>query len=378
MGINQYYSKEIKKFVRQPITCALALLTACALMGIPYSPEPFYSLRVFLEEFFLNLLLFVIVAAYTMRNRMDWINPLTVAGILFPLLYLGIMAQWVVMPDTPLFMKPDSHIATDSATGLIFNFGNACSMFHGIHHTSLFLELLIAFWCVRASAGEINWKTCSLLLLNLVTLITTTRRAATISTVCGMALAMLFYNRAKTVFACVSVAILCIFILISATCNTGYFIRENWHLILEGNIQAAQREGGSIPLRVSTYKAFIAEILRCPFCPRGLGKRLIKEYRPDLVKQAGLQHGHNTLINFAYYMGIQGSFALVLVILAQVRLYIRYWKKSNHEDKMLMACALIFLFMFWGTNMFTDGFRHGSATLYWLFTAVPTGVALRS
>jgi len=243
----------------------------------------------------------------------------------------------------------------------------------------LFLELLIAFWCIRASAGDIDWKAAFMLLLSLVTLITTTRRAATTATVCGIGAAMFYYRGGRKVFAATLAIILCIFSLLSATRNTRYFIRENWHLILEGNIQAAQKERGSIPLRVSTYKAFITEILRHPFCPRGLGKKLIKEYRPDLVKQAGLQHGHNTFINFSYYMGVQGAIALLIVIFVQFRLYMRCWKQNRDpEDKMLMALAMTFLLMFWGTNMFTDGFRHGSATLYWLFTAIPTGVALRS
>jgi len=104
---------------------------------------------------------------------------------------------------------------------------------------------------------------------------------------------------------------------------------------------------------------------------------LIKEYWQQLVQRAGLQHGHNTFLNQAFYMGIQGTLALVAVIVFQWKLFCTALKlQRGQAEEKLFIVALVFLLIYWTTNMFTDAFRHDSASLYWFFTAIATGRAL--
>ncbi len=367
-------------FLRSPVAVSLILLDIIALFSIFYSPEPIYSLQVFFEDFFLNTFLFISIAILSANHPeyIRWERSILLANIIFLAAYMGLMVQWIIFPAHPLFSWPDQIQGPLARWDAVFAFGNGCRVFHGIKHTSLFLTLLLAFWTATAALGMISWKETSIFFLDLFTLVTTTRRAAALAVLSGFAAALIFFRKKSGLLKLSMLFLAGLGALIILSGNTKHFVRENWQLIFRGEIEKARELGGSIPLRVSTYKTFSREVLSDPFRPRGIGKKLIKEYRPELVKKAGLLHGHNTFLNYAYYLGIQGAAALAAILAIQVWLFMSCWKKSSRpRERLLMATALIFMLMFWGTNMFTDGFLHGSATLYWLFTAVPVGVALR-
>jgi O-antigen ligase len=97
---------------------------------------------------------------------------------------------------------------------------------------------------------------------------------------------------------------------------------------------------------------------------------------PDTIKEAGLVHGHNVFLELAIETGIQGALALMVTIIIQAKMLWNCWENSDHSEiKGLMATGLIFMVMFWGTNMFNIGFENGPSKLYWLFMAVPNGIA---
>ncbi len=372
-------SLSLAEFIRSPLGIFLAILNLFALFSVFFSPNPAYSLKVFFEDFFLNTVLFGSVAILVSNcpNSIRWERSVITANALFLCAYLGLMLQWVVFPSSPLFPWADQIQGPLTRWEAVFAFGNGCRVFHGIKHTSLFLTLVIAFWTVKTVFGRLSLKEICIFLLDLFTLLTTTRRGAILAVVSGFAASQIFFRKTSKplVSALLFIAALGTMVVVSG--NMKHFVREDWQLILKGEIEKARQLGGSIPLRVSTYRTFAREVIKDPLRPRGLGKKLIKEYRPKLVKEAGLLHGHNTLLNFAYYMGVQGALALSAIICIQAWLFIRCLKKGRRApERTLMATALIFMLMFWGTNMVTDGFLHGSATMYWLFTAVPTGVAM--
>ncbi len=368
------------QFLRSPVVIFLIALNILAIISISSSPEPRYSMAVFFEDLFLNSILFSSMAIFVANSpqSIEWEKSIRIANILFLLAYLGLMIQWIMFPNHPLCIRPEAIARIHSRWDAIFAFGNGCSLFHGIKHTSMFLTLMLAYWAVWATRGMLSITGMAIFLLDLFTLLTTTRRAACLAVFSGICLAPLLFKSSAR-YLKVAIAFLAVLVLVFVVSgNSEHFIRENWQLLMKGEVQKAKDLGGSIPLRISTYKVFTKQILKEPFKPHGLGRKLIKEYQAELVKKAGLLHGHNTFLNFAFYMGVQGSLALLGLILSQAWLFWTAWKKTPHGNEApLMAVGLIFIFMFWGTNMFTDGFRHGSATMYWLFTAIPTGIALK-
>ncbi len=363
-----------------PVVVFLLLLDIIAAVSIIFSPDPFYSTAVYFEEFFLNSILFLSIATLmaTTPEAIDWQQSLRIANIVFIIVYIGVMLQWILFPSHPLFQERSIASELHTRWDRLFAFGNGCTLFHGIKHTSLFLTLVISFWAVRAAQAKLSKTGMTIFLMDLFALISTTRRAASLAVVAGICASSILFRHSSRYLkaALLFFGALGIFFVISG--NGGYFIRENWHLLLHGEVQKARDQGGSIPLRINTYKVFSEYIMENPFKPNGLGRKLIKEYRADLVKKAGLIHGHNTFLNFAFYMGIQGALTLLCLIICQARLLWQKWREEPHgEYASLMAVSLIFMLMFWATNMFTDGFCHGSATMYWLFTGLSTGVAIR-
>ena len=369
----------ISELLKSPIFLSVLFLNFSALASIAFSPDPVYSIRVFLSEFLLNSALFLSLVLYCETGekcRVKWKKGLTTANIIFLTAYLGLMIQWVLFPSHPLLIKQEVVPYLKNTGDLIFNFGNSCRLFHGIHHTSLFLALMIAYWSA-ISEKKGMWQNLSFLILDFTTLITTTRRAATLASITGLIFSISRGKKIGRLLLLSGIFLSVIFSVIWISNSYKYFVREDWQLILKGNMEKARKLGGSIPLRISTYRRFALEISQHPFTPMGIGKKLIKEHHRDLVKGAGLQHAHNTFLNFAFYMGVQGALALITFIAVQASLFWKSFRKSDsRDDRQLMLVAMTFLIIFWGTNMFTDGFRHGSAILYWLFTAIPTGRAL--
>ncbi len=384
----KYYAHPDKEVARMksllvnPIFLGLMLWNLFAVVSIYFSPEPDYSLRVYLSEFFINSSLFATLslALATSKNcPLKWENILFGTNLVFLASYLGIMGAWLLFPHN-LFWGDQELINRFIADrmDIVFEFGRTCKLFQGIHHTSIFLGLMIAFWSISPfKKPSVNFI---FLFVNFLVLFTTTRRGAIIACLLGLFLS--YKLTARKIATLPAIAILFVVIAILGTViGSGagkHFVREDWHLISKGKIEEARHLGGSIPLRITTYREFIKEIAQHPFLPRGLGKKFIKEYWQQLVQKAGLQHGHNTFINQAFYMGIQGALALMAIIVSQWRLF---WaaliKQKGKNEERLFIVALVFLLIYWTTNMFTDVFRHDSASLYWFFTAVATGRALQ-
>ncbi len=358
---------------------SLLLWNICALISIAFSPEPMYSIRAYFSEFFLNSLLFTslsLCSAFSPSPPVAWRPIIKWANAVFLLSYLGMMLYWTLFPHN--LILGDSNLINrfiSDRSDIIFEFGRACELFHGVSHTSLYLALMIAFWSV--SPWPAAWENISFMILDFFTLFTTTRRGAIMASVLGVLFSMKICRK-RVASAIFPMAI--VLLMVSSTLLYSgigrHFVRENWHLIEKGQLDKAKRLGGSIPLRISTYWEFSSEIISDPLRPRGLGRKLIEKYWPGLVERAGLQHGHNTFLNQAFYLGVQGAMALLSLVVGQFCMFYRAMKRDpSGEDGQMMKVAIVFMIIYWLTNMFSDGFRHDSATLYWLFTGLATGRA---
>ncbi|MBW1938661.1 MAG: O-antigen ligase family protein [Deltaproteobacteria bacterium] len=367
-----------REFFRHPLSWALGFLCVTAFISIFMSPDWEYSFWIFCKEYLLNFTLFISLLLFSEKygRKTNWLEIVTAANVVFLIFYLGLMSQLLLSQGEFWFLDTDTNVESASIGDKIFIFSYANTLFNGIKHTSLYLTLLIAVVFVYLVKHQHRIRSLILLLVNLFALISTTRRGAILSVSVGMVASSLFYSSAKKYLAILS---LLFFLTVSAlfiSDKTEYFIREDWKLMFQGEVRKAKDIGGSIPLRIYTYLTFTKEVLKHPFAGTGLGRKNIKRLMPDIIKEAGLVHGHNAFLELAIETGIQGALALLITIIIQARMLWSCWKNDeNPEIKGLMATGLLFMIMFWGTNMFTDGFRHGSSTLYWLFMAIPTGIA---
>jgi hypothetical protein len=344
------------------------------------SPAPLYSFRVFYDECLINFGMFISLFLFSAKygEKINWLKIVTAANVIFLIFYFGLMLQWLVSQNEFWFLDRDVDTDIESA-GIgdrIFIFIYANTLFNGIKYVSLYLTLLLAVVLVYLVRHKHVIRSLILSLFNMFALLSTTRRAALLSVLAGMAVSPIFFNSAKKYFAvfgllfCLTVSALFIFN------KTPHFIREDWKLMLQGEVLKAKDMGGSIPLRVYTYINFTKEVLKHPFTGTGLGRRNVKQLMPDTIKEAGLVHGHNVFLELAIETGIQGALALMVTIIIQAKMLWNCWENSDHSEiKGLMATGLIFMVMFWGTNMFNIGFENGPSKLYWLFMAVPNGIA---
>ncbi len=375
-----FLKKEALAILARPPFVFFILIFLAAISGIFFSPDPVFSLKNCFSEFFVNILLYTGTSFYFLKkgNEIKFPEVIIPINLIFLGLYFGIMLQWIFFPDSPFMFGGDQQVK--NPFGIFFLYGNLCELYNGIKHTSLFLTFLISVLFSALIYPDIKkrWPYLTLLLLNIFVLFSTTRRGAALAIMTGMCFSTLFIKARAKYLALALGAFLILLASLFIFGEKGYFVRENWNLLLKGKVEEAKMEGGSIPLRISTYREFIKEIAKNPFIPKGTGTKLIKIYHKDLIKRAGLYHGHNVFIDYAFQFGVQGALFLLLLIISQFRLFLRAYRISGtHREKVLFLAAMTFLIMFWTTNLFTDGMVHLSASLYWLFTGIASGKALK-
>ncbi len=369
------------RLLKTPVAWTAGLFALALLISVFTSMDPMYSARKFMEEAVLNLGLYFSFAAYCATTDRDtgWMDIIAWAVILFLVFYLGLMMQWAFSHAGRLLLEIPGKCDFPQSTfwDRIFGYGNCNQLVHGIKHTSFFLLLGISVSFAGIIWKHRPWLHVPACVLSFLSLVTTTRRAAIIAAILGAGMAVFLRKEARRH---VLVAIILCVALLSTLLATGkgrYFLRENWDLILQGEIEKAKEQEGSIPIRMLCITEFSKEIMKHPFRGAGLGRRNIRRRFPGPCKDLGISHPHNILLSLACETGIQGAIALILLVIAQARMFIQAFRRTGSDQtKMLMAAALIYMCTFWLAQLATYSFHHGTSTLYWLFMAIPTGHAV--
>ena len=364
----------------RPLWISLTFLVTFSAISVSYSFAPSDSIRTFLFGFLLNILLFTSLSVFIIKYLAIWQTILVIkrVNLLFLIVYFFLILQWILMPQRPAFcelLTLDGIASQD----IFFLFSYTNSLFAGILHTSIYVLFFICLFFVTLITTKYTKIDIVMFAANMAVLISTTKRGGMLAVFSGFILAPLL---TKCTYRYYAVMCVCICIALSCLFFTGagkYFVRENWGLIISGNIKQAWDEGGSIPLRIYTYIAYGKQVLKQPFKGVGFGRRNIKQALPDVRKQAGLGHGHNTLLNYALQIGIQGAIFLLAVILSQAGILWLALKKTerNKPYHIFLTASMLFMVMFWISNTFEDAFRHESACYYWLITALITGFSMR-
>ena len=381
-----------KKIISQPLFWTILLFTASALLSIAFSPDPSRSTRAFGEEFFLNFITFFLLALYAIEfgEKTDWFSGLLIVNAIFLAVYLGVMLQWfsggkdmwfvesdILKPGVLWWLPPDKTLIEASGVDRVLSYGDGNTIFNGIKHTSLFLTLFIGVATVTVAVKKHLYPSLILFFVNILTLVSTTKRSVMAAATMGVICSLFFFNYMKKFIAAGIIILLIVVLIILESDKNKYLVRENWDLMLKGKISEAVKKGGSIPLRMCAYKEFAADVAANPFMGIGPARKNIRVAYPETVDKCHLVHAHNTFLNMALYTGVQGMLSLICIIFFQFSMLLHCWKNSIIAgDRQLSAAIILFMIMFWGSNMFMDGFRHGSALLYWMVTAVAAGRAL--
>ena len=339
-----------------------------------------YTFRYFLEEVVLNLSLYIafsIYIAYVTPN-LPWLSFVKIANAIFLILYVAVMLQWVfVDPQHPWFAVQGLNLQKQTGLERMFYYGRHTVLVHGIKHTSFFLLLGIIVTFVPFLWNKNITANLMLMGTNFFALITTARRAVMLSTVLAMCLSALSRPGAFKKSIATTGAII---FVISGLCvigDSGYITRGHWSLLLQGKIKEAQEKKDSFGERLVAIIVFGKEIAAHPFKGAGLGRRNIKAAYTETCKTIRLPHAHNFFLNIALETGIQGVFAILLVLGAQAVLLLKSFLRTDSDDrKIILVTGLTFMVAFWLAQMATYGFSHSTSTMYWLFMAIPTGIAL--
>ena len=365
--------------LKHPLSWTILLFVTSCLISVFTSIDPAYSLKQFLDEIVLKICLYFSLTIFcaTIPPNIKWLNIIVKINIIFLLIYFYVMLQWILMPTHPVFI-PDHLIITNwRLQDIIFRYGNLTTLIHDTKHTGFFILLGMAAAAIPALWIKKKKNYLILFLFNFITLITTVRRSHMIASLIGISIAVFFkpklLKRASILLLSAFISLLLTGGYLYTSGKLSYLVHEDWNKVLTGKIEAE----GSVFLRIISMKLYGAEMMKHPFQGVGLGKKNIKEAYPEIKSQIKLGHPHNIFINIACETGLQGAISLLLLIGAQAFLLIKaYRNTSSTEIQLILITGIVYICMFWIAQMATYGFRHGIATLYWLFTAIPTGYAL--
>jgi O-antigen ligase len=364
----------------RPLWISLTLLVTFSAISVSYSFTPSYSIKTFLFGLLLNILLFTSLSIFISKYLTIWqiTSVVKKVNLLFLIVYFFLILQWILMPYRPAFCELQT-LDGIAYQDIFFLFSYTNTFFADILHTSIYVLFFICLFLVTLITAKPAKTDIVMFAANMAVLISTTKRGGMLAVFSGFILAPLLTKCTYRYFAAICI---CICIALSYLFFTGtgkHFVRENWGLIMDGNIKQAWDEGGSIPLRIYTYMAYSKQVLKHPFKGVGFGCKNIKNALPDVKKQAGLNHGHNTLLNYALQIGIHGAIFLLAVILSQARILWLALKKTeyNKQYHIFLTASMLFMVMFWISNTFDDAFRHETACYYWLITALITGFSMR-
>ena len=369
----------IKKFFRQPLGWSIGLFVISCGFSIITSIDPSYSSRQYIDEIILKIFFYCVFSIYcaTLTKKTDWFKLIVIANIIFLVIYIYVMMQWMLMPTHPVFVPKGLNISHWNLQDIIFQYGNITTLIHDSKHTGFFLMLAIAVSCIPALWHPEKKVYFMLFLLNFTVLITTVRRSHMIASIAGIALSSTFKPATlKKLSLVITITIATLFltgIYLHKSNKLSYLVHEDWNKVISWKVE----QDGSVFLRLIAVKLYGAEVLKHPFTGVGLGKKNIKEAYPEIASKLKLGHPHNVFVNIACETGIQGALTLLLLICVQANLLFKCYKTTSNEDiQLIMITGLSYMLMYWLAQMATYGFRHGTATLYWLFMAIPTGYAL--
>lgn len=118
--------------------------------------------------------------------------------------------------------------------------------------------------------------------------------------------------------------------------------------------------------RLIMWKASIEELTKYPFRGAGYGKANFKR-RFTNRNFAKLEQAHNSFVNIAIQLGIQGLLALLFLIYSLLKITRRKYKTSTTSiEKIFIGGTWVMIWGFFTGNMFAEFFIDDTALFFWI------------
>ncbi len=127
----------------------------------------------------------------------------------------------------------------------------------------------------------------------------------------------------------------------------------------------------TVETRMIVWRNTVNEFVKAPFKPAGYGKVNFKRRFPD----SSFEQAHNTFINTAVQLGIQGLITLLFIIYAILKMSWSIWKRGETEFQRNFSLAVFIMTAgFFTANQFAEFYIDDTALLFWLFVGICTSI----
>lgn len=216
-----------------------------------------------------------------------------------------------------------------------------------------------------------GWLWAGLALINAAGAYLTFSRAVWLAMVTQMGLCILVVTHHRLRNACL-VAVACLLVLGVLFLSPGSRHGERWHQLLE-NPEAV---GGTAGDLMAVWKFSAQELIRDPWKGIGLGRHSFSKAYPEFRRthQPLLWHAHNTFVDLALQLGLQGLLAILAVMATLVAcLWPRSPPAKGDTLGLWQAATAIMVVGFCIRNLFDDFFVDDTGLFFWLLTGLAMG-----
>ncbi|RJX33147.1 MAG: hypothetical protein C4525_09505 [Desulfarculus sp.] len=199
----------------------------------------------------------------------------------------------------------------------------------------------------------------------------TYNRAAWLALVVETGLCLLFLSRRRLRTA-ILLAAACLAALAVLFLAPGARHGEEWSLLLKDPLKT----GGTAGDLLSAWRYSLRRLQENPFKGIGLGRHSFSKAYPDFRRthQPLLWHAHNTFVDLALQLGVQGLAAIVLImVVLTAALWPRSPPAAGEISAAFMAATAVMVVGFCLRNLFDDFFVDDTGMLFWLLSGLALG-----
>lgn len=151
-----------------------------------------------------------------------------------------------------------------------------------------------------------------------------------------------------------------------------------WHGTKGISFKEEEMDLNTLNLRLVMWKAAFEDLAKNPFKAAGYGKGNFRrrfEGRPF----ADFEQAHNTFVNTAIQLGIQGLFALLFIISTVLRNSWKGWKlKSSGFSAYYHLGVFVMTVGFFTANLFAEFYIDDTALLFWVLVGLSVSLLVRA
>ncbi len=334
----------------------LFFYVACAVFSLFTAVDMAYTLKELRAEVLKGLLIFyagVHLILYEENLKQFW-------GMI--LIGLAVMA----ISGVVLFFHEGGSLANHAV--------RAGGLHSGYGTLGTYLVLVWPFLLLAPLVWNRTWAKAAWPLLAVVTALlayTTYNRAAWLAMLLqgALCLVMLSRRRLRAVLLVTAAGVLVVGLLLAAP---GSRHGERWSMLFKD----PAKTGGTAGDLIAAWGHSWRQIKQDPFLGIGLGRHSFSKAYPEFRRthQPLLWHAHNTFVDLALQLGVQGLIAILLIVGVLVW---ALWPHSPPEQGRVVAAfgaaAAAMVIGFCVRNLFDDFFVDDTGMMFWLLAGLALG-----